>query len=61
MIMLETEVENQSDYPIATYMRVFHDRQYAFPARAAAEPVEEIRQPVLMQAAGYQQSGNHGA
>ena len=41
-------------------MRVFHDRQYAFPARAAAETVEEIRQPVLMQAAGYQQSGNHG-
>ena len=37
-------------------MRVFHDRQYAFPARAAAETVEEIRQPVLMQAAGYQQS-----
>lgn len=26
-----------------------------------AETVEEIRQPVLMQAAGYQQSGNHGA
>ena len=25
------------------------------------EAVEEIRQPVLMQAAGYQQSGNHGA
>ena len=31
------------------------------PARAAAETVEEIRQPVLMQAASYQQSGNHGA
>lgn len=26
-----------------------------------AETIEEIRQPVLMQAAGYQQSGNHGA
>ena len=37
-------------------MRVFHDRQYAFPARAAAETIEEIRQPVLMQAAGYQQT-----
>ena len=24
-------------------MRVFHDRQYAFPARAAAETIEEIR------------------
>ena len=34
-------------------MRVFHDHQYAFPARAAAETIEEIRQPVLMQAAGY--------
>ena len=48
-------------YKRQTYMRVFHDRQYAFPARAAAETVEEIRQPVLMQGAGYQQSGNHGA
>ena len=45
-------------------MRVFHDRQYAFPARAAAETVEEIRQPVLTiflkQAAGTSANRQNG-
>ena len=56
----QQEIAYQSDDTVASDVGILHDGKCSFAGGAAAKAVEEVRQPVFVQATGDKQACDEG-